>query len=196
MAPSPPAAATSTSRSSRAVGPSPRTRGHSCGREHQHHRCLPGPPCVARHHLAQIVWPAEWQTNKAGAEFADKVSAVFVPFVVMRGDRLSAWLGAAEMGWTLPSGPPRTARCSSPDVGVSVVVIAARARGLATPTAVRSGRVSARPMGIPIKGGRALEVGTHHAGNRQDGDAYAGKPSACTFCAQHGRRRSSSCCSR
>ena len=134
--------------------------------------------------LAQIVrLVEEAQTNKAPVqEFADKVSAVFVPFVVSCAVIVFlSWLGAAEMGWT----PAEWTASHGPlffslMFGVSVVVIACPcALGLATPTAVMVGTGVGASMGILIKGGRALEVGHHITAVCFDktGTLTLGKPS-------------------
>ena len=114
--------------------------------------------------IAQIVQLVEdAQTSKAPVqEFADRVSAKFVPFVVSTAFIVwLAWYSLAVSGslpasWTQPHGPFYFSLL----FGVSVVVIACPcALGLATPTAVMVGTGVGAHLGILIKGGRALEVG-------------------------------------
>eukprot|EP01043_Picozoa_sp_COSAG02_P015374 COSAG02_NODE_654_length_18824_cov_222.971001_4_plen_1049_part_00 len=113
--------------------------------------------------LAQIVKLVEdAQTSKAPVqEFADRVSAVFVPFVVSCAVLVFlGWYGSASAGWTPQSWMPQGQLFFSLMFGVSVVVIACPcALGLATPTAVMVGTGVGASMGILIKGGKALEVG-------------------------------------
>ena len=113
--------------------------------------------------LSQIVRLVEAaQLNKAPIQgFADKVSAVFVPIVVV----LSlltwlAWYTAGVAGWYpetwLPQG--HGVFLFSLLFGIAVVVIACPcALGLATPTAVMVATGVAASHGILIKGGDALE---------------------------------------
>ena len=113
--------------------------------------------------LAQIIKLVEdAQTSKAPVqEFADRVSAVFVPFVVSCALLVFlGWYGSASAGWTPQAWMPQGQLFFSLMFGVSVVVIACPcALGLATPTAVMVGTGVGASMGILIKGGKALEVG-------------------------------------
>lgn len=113
--------------------------------------------------LAQIIKLVEdAQTSKAPVqEFADRVSAVFVPFVVSCAVLVFlGWYGSASAGWIPQSWMPQGQLFFSLMFGVSVVVIACPcALGLATPTAVMVGTGVGASMGILIKGGKALEVG-------------------------------------
>lgn len=113
--------------------------------------------------IAQIIKLVEdAQTSKAPVqEFADRVSAVFVPFVVSCAVLVFlGWYGSASAGWTPQSWMPQGQLFFSLMFGVSVVVIACPcALGLATPTAVMVGTGVGASMGILIKGGKALEVG-------------------------------------
>eukprot|EP01043_Picozoa_sp_COSAG02_P050015 COSAG02_NODE_5089_length_4642_cov_4.926040_1_plen_957_part_00 len=113
--------------------------------------------------LAQIVKLVEdAQSEKPPVqEFADRVSAVFVPFVVSCAALVFiGWYGSAAAGWTPQEWMPQGELFFSLMFSVSVVVIACPcALGLATPTAVMVGTGVGASMGILIKGGKALEVG-------------------------------------
>ncbi|KAL4539494.1 hypothetical protein Ndes2437B_g02135 [Nannochloris sp. 'desiccata'] len=113
--------------------------------------------------LSQIVRLVETaQLNKAPIQgFADKVSAVFVPVVVVLS--LITWLLwfiAGTAGWYPESWLPQGSSVFlfSLLFGIAVVVIACPcALGLATPTAVMVATGVAASHGILIKGGDALE---------------------------------------
>jgi heavy metal translocating P-type ATPase len=113
--------------------------------------------------LAQIVKLVEdAQSEKPPVqEFADRVSAVFVPFVVSCAVLVFVgWYGSASAGLTPEEWMPQGQMFFSLMFAVSVVVIACPcALGLATPTAVMVGTGVGASMGILIKGGKALEVG-------------------------------------
>lgn len=113
--------------------------------------------------LSQIVKLVEdAQSEKPPVqEFADRVSAVFVPFVVSCAVLVFVgWYGAASAGWAPQEWMPQGQLFFSLMFAVSVVVIACPcALGLATPTAVMVGTGVGASMGILIKGGKALEVG-------------------------------------
>ena len=114
--------------------------------------------------LAQIVKLVEdAQADKPPVqEFADRVSAVFVPFVVSVAVLVFVgWYSAASVDDVVPEEwMPQGSLFFSLMFAVSVVVIACPcALGLATPTAVMVGTGVGASMGILIKGGKALEVG-------------------------------------
>ncbi len=96
--------------------------------------------------IARLVERA--QTSKAPVQrLADRVSAVFVPIVLV----LAALTFA---GWWLATGDPARAL----EVGITVLVIACPcALGLATPTALLVGTGRGARMGILIKGADVLE---------------------------------------
>jgi len=113
--------------------------------------------------LSQIVRLVEAaQLNKAPIQgFADKVSAVFVPVVVILSlITWMSWFFAGKAGWYPESWLPQghSVFLFSLLFGIAVVVIACPcALGLATPTAVMVATGVAASHGILIKGGDALE---------------------------------------
>lgn len=113
--------------------------------------------------LSQIVRLVQAaQMNKAPVQaFADRVSAVFVPVVVVLAVLTwFTWYTCGLMAWYPESWLPmgHTPFLFALLFGIAVVVIACPcALGLATPTAVMVGTGLAASMGILIKGGDALE---------------------------------------
>lgn len=96
-------------------------------------------------------------------EYADRISSVFVPFVLLFGLlTLITWLVILSAGWIPESSLPKgkTILAFSIEHAVAVLVIACPcALGLATPTAVMVGSGVAARLGILIKGGgAALEM--------------------------------------
>ncbi|MBA7626950.1 Copper-exporting P-type ATPase [subsurface metagenome] len=114
--------------------------------------------------LAQIVKLVEdAQTSKAPIQrFADKISAHFVPVVVLIAiATFSIWFGLFELGIISRSElPPGTSSFLFPFLlSITVLVIACPcALGLATPTAIMVGTGKGAENGILIKGGEALET--------------------------------------
>ncbi|MGZ4711458.1 MAG: heavy metal translocating P-type ATPase [Acidimicrobiia bacterium] len=103
--------------------------------------------------LAQIArLVAEAQGSKAPVQrLADRVSAVFVPTVIVIA------LGALA-GWLLTGHPADEAFTAA----VAVLIIACPcALGLATPTAIMVGTGRGAQLGIVIKGGEVLEATRH-----------------------------------
>ena len=99
--------------------------------------------------LAQIVrLVAEAQGTKAPVQrLADRISAVFVPVVIVVATLTFA-------GWWLAAGDLRQGLISA----VAVLIIACPcALGLATPTAIMVGTGRGAEMGVLIKGGEVLE---------------------------------------
>lgn len=94
----------------------------------------------------------EAQGSKAPiARLADRVSAIFVPIVVVLAT------GTFALWWTLGSGEDRLRDALV--AGVSVLVISCPcALGLATPTAIMVGTGRAARRGILIRSGEALEI--------------------------------------
>ena len=94
----------------------------------------------------------EAQGSKAPiARLADRVSAVFVPIVIVLA------LGTFALWWTLGGGEDRLRNALV--AGVSVLVISCPcALGLATPTAIMVGTGRAARRGILIRSGEALET--------------------------------------
>ncbi|WP_426574378.1 heavy metal translocating P-type ATPase [Aquihabitans sp. McL0605] len=97
-------------------------------------------------HIAQLVTDA--QTGKAQVQrLADRVSAVFVPAVIL--------IAAATLGFWLGTGAPATEAFTA---AVAVLIIACPcALGLATPTALLVGTGRGAQLGILIKGPEVLE---------------------------------------
>lgn len=100
------------------------------------------------------------QASKAPIqEYADKISAIFVPVVlVVSAITLFGWIAAFEFGWISKSQLPvaRTTVLFAVERAISVLVIACPcALGLATPTAVMVGSGVAAKLGILIRGGGA-----------------------------------------
>jgi Cu+-exporting ATPase len=96
-------------------------------------------------------------------EYADKISAVFVPSVLLLSLlTFCLWTAVFYFGWVTPTSLPhgKTALSFSIEKAVAVLVIACPcALGLATPTAVMVGSGVAAKLGILIKGGgAALEM--------------------------------------
>jgi Cu+-exporting ATPase len=96
--------------------------------------------------MAKLV--EEAQTGKAEVQrLADRVSAVFVPFVVA--------LSLATLGYWFGSGQPAAAAFTA---AVAVLIVACPcALGLATPTALLVGTGRGAQLGILIKGPQVLE---------------------------------------
>ncbi|OKI07743.1 heavy metal translocating P-type ATPase [Streptomyces sp. CB02056] len=97
--------------------------------------------------MARLV--EEAQNGKAAAQrLADRISAVFVPIVIMLAlATLGYWLGTGE-GWT-----------AAFTAAVAVLIIACPcALGLATPTALMVGTGRGAQLGILIKGPEVLET--------------------------------------
>ena len=96
--------------------------------------------------IAQLVTDA--QTGKAEVQrLADRVSAVFVPVVIV--------IAVATLGYWLGTGAPATEAFSA---AVAVLIIACPcALGLATPTALMVGTGRGAQLGILIKGPEVLE---------------------------------------
>jgi Cu+-exporting ATPase len=117
--------------------------------------------------LAQIVKLVEdAQTSKAPVQrYADKISAVFVPAVMAASLAVTVFwylcclAGAVPADWE--EHEEEGDLLFSLMFGVSVLVIACPcALGLAVPTAVMVGTGVGAKLGVFIKGGRALEVGS------------------------------------
>ena len=154
-----------------------------------------GPVCIravrvgADTALSQIVRLVESaQLNKAPIQgFADRVSAIFVPLVVLLALLTwTAWFVAGCAGWYpstwLPQG--HSVFLFSLLFGIAVVVIACPcALGLATPTAVMVATGVAASHGILIKGGDALEraVEVQTIVFDKTGTVTAGKPHVVDF---------------
>ena len=96
--------------------------------------------------MARLVEDA--QNGKAAAQrLADRVSAVFVPVVIL--------LSLATLGFWLATGPSATTAFAA---AVSVLIIACPcALGLATPTALMVGTGRGAQLGVLIKGPEVLE---------------------------------------
>jgi Cu+-exporting ATPase len=96
--------------------------------------------------MAKLV--EEAQSGKAAVQrLADRVSAVFVPIVIV--------LAAATLGFWLGAGQPAAAAFTA---AVAVLIIACPcALGLATPTALLVGTGRGAQLGILIKGSEVLE---------------------------------------
>ena len=107
--------------------------------------------------LAQIIrLVEEAQATKAPIQrLADRVSAVFVPIVLLVA-------AATFLGWYLSAPPPNSGNTVFSQAlihAVAVLVIACPcAMGLATPTAVMVGTGRGAEMGILFKSGEALET--------------------------------------
>ncbi|KAL6770434.1 CTP1B [Auxenochlorella protothecoides x Auxenochlorella symbiontica] len=136
--------------------------------------------------LSQIVRLVEGaQLAKAPIQaLADRVSAVFVPIVVVLASiTFGVWYAAGRGGWYpaawLPEG--HTPLLFALLFGIAVLVIACPcALGLATPTAVMVGTGVGAAHGILIKGGDALEraAGVTHVAFDKTGTLTAGRPRA------------------
>lgn len=139
--------------------------------------------------LSQIVRLVETaQLSKAPIQgFADRVSAVFVPIVVLISlVTWLAWFIAGSAGWYPSSWLPEghSVFLFSLLFAIAVIVIACPcALGLATPTAVMVGTGVAATNGILIKGGESLEraVGIKTVVFDKTGTITAGKPRAVDF---------------
>ena len=139
--------------------------------------------------LSQIVRLVEAaQLNKAPIQgFADKVSAVFVPIVVILSlITWMVWFLAGTVGWYPASWLPQghSVFLFSLLFGIAVVVIACPcALGLATPTAVMVATGVAASHGILIKGGDALEraVEVQTVVFDKTGTVTAGRPHVVDF---------------
>lgn len=97
--------------------------------------------------------------------FADRVSSIFVPCVVLLAVLVwLIWFLAGTLGWYPPTWLPagHTPFLFALLFGIAVLVIACPcALGLATPTAVMVGTGVGAQLGVLIKGGDALEKGSH-----------------------------------
>jgi Cu+-exporting ATPase len=101
-------------------------------------------------HLAQLArLVAQAQTGKAAVQrLADRVSAVFVPLVLVLA-------GLTFVGWWLVAAQPVAAALTA---AISVLVVACPcALGLATPTALLAGTGRGAQLGLLIRGPQVLE---------------------------------------
>ncbi|KAK2078769.1 hypothetical protein QBZ16_003609 [Prototheca wickerhamii] len=139
--------------------------------------------------LAQIVQLVESaQLSKAPIQaFADRISAVFVPIVlVLSLLTFAGWYAAGQLGYYPPAWLPvgHTVFLFALLFGIAVLVIACPcALGLATPTAVMVGTGVGARLGILIKGGDALEraAGVSTVVFDKTGTLTLGKPHAVDF---------------
>lgn len=113
------------------------------------------------HQIVRLVEDA--QLSKAPIQaFADRLSNVFVPFIVVLAMvtffswLVAGWTGSIPAGW-IPADENKTLFAMW--FGVAVLVTACPcALGLATPTAIMVGTSVAAGSGILVKGGEAMEV--------------------------------------